>query len=359
MPLERDFTFGESGAESFGGQLTQTDPQKINILLVDDNENCLMALKEVLTGPDRHLVMVQSGEQALRYLLTADVGIVLLDIRLSGLSGYETAALIRQRNQTRSVPIIFVTGCSKEHSDVALGYSFGAVDYIFKPVDPNVLKSKVDCFVELAKSNQQLKQQTKALAIGEKECLRSRAAATLVRNTPVPAFITGVDGVVLHLNTPARELVGLQVDQGAGSANSGVLTPGEKWLVSGAIREAAERGVRRDISIHPRTMTGDLMALDLHIAPLRSDEGRVNGVIGIAQDRQCYEQAMLDLERTKVELQGRLQDVEHLKEIVLARDVTLLRLQKENDCLKRSLRRAISNPTASDAAEVSTNEADL
>lgn len=359
MPLERDLTFDGSGIESFDGQLTFTDPQKINILLVDDNENCLMALKEVLAGPDRHLVMVQSGEQALRYLLTADVGIVLLDIRLSGLSGYETAALIRQRNQTRSVPIIFVTGCSKEHSDVARGYSFGAVDYIFKPVDPNVLKSKVDCFVELAKSNQRLKQQTKALAIGEKECLRSRAAATLIQNAPVPAFIAGFDGVVLQLNSAAHELVGLQVDHGAGSSNSNVLTPGEKWLVSGAIREAAERGVRRDISIHPRTITGELMALLLHIAPLRNDEGRVIGVIGIAQDRQCYEQAMLDLERTKVELQGRLQDVGHLREIVLARDVTLLRLQKENESLKRSLRRAIPNATASDAAEVRTNEADL
>ena len=358
MPLERDLTFDGSGIDSLDGQFPPTDPQKINVLLVDDNENCLLALKEVLAGPDRHLVMVQSGEQALRYLLAADVGVVLLDIRLSGLSGYETAALIRQRNQTRSVPIIFVTGCSKEHSDVARGYSFGAVDYIFKPVDPNVLKSKVDCFVELAKSHQRLKQQTRALAIGEKEVLRSRTTATLFKHAPVPAFIAGVDGVILQLNAAAQELVGLQVDEDAGSSNSSVLTPGEKWLVSGAIREAAERGVRRDISIHPRTITGELMALLLHIAPLRDDEGRVIGVIGIAQDRQCYEQAMLDLERMKIELQGRGQEVEHLKEIVVGRDMSLLRLQKENESLKRSLRRAIPN-AACDAAESRTNEADF
>ena len=358
MSLERDLTFDGSGIDSFDGQLALTDAQKINVLLVDDNENCLMALKEVLAGPDRHLVMVQSGEQALRYLLAADVGVVLLDIRLSGLSGYETAALIRQRNHTRSVPIIFVTGCSTEQSDVARGYSFGAVDYMFKPVDPNVLKSKVDCFVELAKSHQRLKQQTRALAIGEKEVLRSRTAATLLQHAPVPAFIAGVDGVILQLNPAAHELVGLHAGQPAGSSNSSVLIPGEKWLVSGAIREAAERGVRRDISIHPRTITGQLMALLLQIAPLRNDEGRVIGVLGIAQDRQCYEQAMLDLERTKVELQGRLQEVEHLKEIVVARDMALLYLQKENESLKRSLRRAISHVTASDA-ESTTNEADL
>jgi PAS domain S-box-containing protein len=338
MSLEHDLTFHGSGIDSFDRQLAFTDPQKINVLLVDDNENCLMALKEVLAGPDRHLVMVQSGEQALRYLLAADVGIVLMDIRLSGLSGYETAALIRQRNQTRSVPIIFVTGCSTEHSDVARGYSFGAVDYMFKPVDPAVLKSKVDCFVELAKSHQRLKQQTRALAIGEKEVLRSRSAATLLQHAPVTAFIAGVDGVILQLNSAAHDLLGLQAGQGAGCSNSSVLTPGEKWLVSGAIREAAERGVKRDISIHPRTMTGEVMALLLHIAPLRNDEGGVIGVIGIAQDQRSYEQTMLDLERTKVELQGRSQEVEHLKEIVVARDMALLHLQKENELLKRSLR---------------------
>ena len=338
MSLEHDLTFHGSGIDSFDRQVAFTDPQKINVLLVDDNENCLMALKEVLAGPDRHLVMVQSGEQALRYLLAADVGIVLLDIRLSGLSGYETAALIRQRNQTRSVPIIFVTGCSTEHSDVARGYSFGAVDYMFKPVDPAVLKSKVDCFVELAKSHQRLKQQTQALAIGEKEVLRSRSAATLLQHAPVPAFIAGVDGVILQLNSAAHELLGLQAGQGAGCSNSSVLIPGEKWLVSGAIREAAERGVKRAISIHPRTMTGEVMALLLHIAPLRNDEGGVIGVIGIAQDQRGYEQTMLDLERTKVELQGRSQEVEHLKEIVVARDMALLHLQKENELLKRSLR---------------------
>ncbi|WP_447984487.1 response regulator [Nitrospira sp. Nam74] len=338
MSLEHDLTFHGSGIDSFDDQLAFADQQKINVLLVDDNEHCLMALKEVLAGPDRHLVMVQSGEQALRYLLAADVGIVLLDIRLSGLSGYETAALIRQRNQTRSVPIIFVTGCSTEHSDVARGYSFGAVDYMFKPVDPTVLKSKVDCFVELAKSHQRLKQQTRALAIGEKEVLRSRSAGTLLQHAPVPAFIAGVDGVILQLNSAAHELVGLQAGQGAGSSNSSVLTPGEKWLVSGAIREAAERGVKRDISIHPRTMTGEVMALLLHIGPLRNDEGAVIGVIGIAQDQRGYEQTMLDLERTKVELQGRSQDVQNLKEIVVARDMALLHLQKENELLKRSLR---------------------
>ena len=80
------------------------------------------------------------------------------------------------------------------------------------------------------------------------------------------------------------------------------------------------------------------MALLLHIAPLRNDEGGVIGVIGIAQDQRGYEQTMLDLERTKVELQGRSQEVDHLKEIVVARDIALLHLQKENELLKRSVR---------------------
>src|ERR1044072_8275514 len=97
------------------------DAPKINILVVDDNADYLFALEEVLAGPDRHVVMVQSGDQALRYLLGAEVGVILLDIQLSGLSGYETAALIRKRSRTRAVPIIFVTGCNTDSTDIARG----------------------------------------------------------------------------------------------------------------------------------------------------------------------------------------------------------------------------------------------
>lgn len=346
MSLERNLTFNGSGIHPFDGS---ADPQKINILLVDDSADCLMALKEVLDGPDRHLVMVQSGEEALRYLLGAEVGVVLLDIRLSGLNGYETAALIRQRSRTKSVPIIFLTGYSKEDEDVARGYSFGAVDYIFKPVDPSALKSKADCFVELAKSNQTLKRQTLALTPSEKEFLRSRTVALLLKHAPVPTFVAGLDGLILQANLLVGKILGLQVDQAIGAASSGTLTPGERWLLIGAVREAAERGVKREVVVHPRPMSGQPMAFALHIAPLRNDEDRVIGVIGMGQDMRRYEQAMLDLERTRVELEGRVQEVAHLKEIVVARDLSLLRLQKEHEALRLDRRRVPSGAPASDS----------
>jgi len=342
MALERDLIFDNSGADAID-RFGHDGPEKVNILLVDDNRDCLMALKELLAGPDRHLVMVESGEQALRYLLAANVGMVLLDIQLSGLSGYETAALIRQRSRTRLVPIIFVTGRSKEHADVVQGYSLGAVDYIFKPVDPTVLKSKVDCFVELAKSAQSLKRQTVALGLAEKECLRSRAAYHLVRNAPIPTFVAGIAGTIVQANLLASELLGLQLDRTVGGAPTNALTPGETWQLGGAIREVAERGVTRQLLLHPRQMPGELMALTVHIAPLRNEEDRVIGVMGIGENMQAHQQALLDVERMRVELQGKCQEIANLKELVVARDVTLLRLQKDNDALKQTLRPSHEN----------------
>ncbi|WP_447978754.1 response regulator [Candidatus Nitrospira bockiana] len=309
--------------------------QKVNILLVDDSAECLLAWQEVLAGPDRHLVMVQSGEEALRYLLAADVGVILLDIRLSGLSGYETASLIRQRSRTRTVPIIFVTGYSKEDTDVARGYAFGAVDFIFKPADPHVLRSKVACFVELAKHTQSLRSQTAAWERSEKDFLRSHAAAALIEQAPLPAFLSDAQCVVVQANAAASELLGLQLNHPIGLSASAVLTPGERWTLTGAVRETAERGVRREIVVHPVRDSGGPMSLALHLSPLRDQQGRLLGVMAIGQDVRLGEQALLDLERMRSVVERQANDLARLKEIVVARDLSLLRLQQETEVLKQ------------------------
>jgi len=332
------------------------DAPKINILVVDDNADYLFALEEVLAGPDRHVVMVQSGDQALRYLLGAEVGVILLDIQLAGLSGYETAALIRKRSRTRTVPIIFVTGCNTDSTDIARGYSLGAVDYIFKPVAPAVLRSKVDCFVELAKSTQILKRQTQALESSEKELINSRAAAMLVKETPLPAILADSRGSLLHANIEAIRILGAHIGQSPAGANWMTLTPGERWLLSAAVREAAERGVTRELCVHPRLQSGELMAVAVSLGPLRDDDGLVLGVLGIGRDMQPYQQAMLDLERTQVELAGKAQELGHLREIVVERDLAIFRLRKENESLRRGLRGSLHLQAEPDACEGETHE---
>lgn len=138
--------------------------QKINILLVDDVPANLLSLEAILQAPDRNLVRASSGEEALKYLLDEDAAVILLDVHMPKIDGFETAALIRGRERSRNVPIIFLTAHdSVGDSNVSQGYSLGAVDYIIKPIDPEALKSKVSVFVELYRKTEQIKQQAELL----------------------------------------------------------------------------------------------------------------------------------------------------------------------------------------------------
>ena len=138
--------------------------RKINILLVDDNPSNLLALETILQAPDRNLVRASSGEEALWFLLDDDAAVILLDVCMPIIDGLETAALIRGRERTRNVPIIFLTAYDNAgDSHISKGYSLGAVDYIIKPIDPEALKSKVAVFVELYRKTEQVKQQADLL----------------------------------------------------------------------------------------------------------------------------------------------------------------------------------------------------
>lgn len=136
------FAGGTSGAES------QTNSSRARVLLVDDDELNLHAIKTVLEDI-ADVVMASSGEEALRHLLKGEFAVILLDVYMPGMDGYETAQLIRAREQTKRIPIIFLSAINKEVEHLIRGYSMGAVDYVFKPVEPIVLQSKVAVFVDL------------------------------------------------------------------------------------------------------------------------------------------------------------------------------------------------------------------
>src|SRR5690242_12483056 len=123
-------------------------PQGARVLLVDDDERNLLALKTVLEDLGE-VVLARSGEEALRHLLKGDFAVILLDVYMPGMDGYETAQIIRSREQTKGIPIVFLSAVNKEAEHLMRGYSMGAVDYVFKPVDPVVLRSKVAVFVDL------------------------------------------------------------------------------------------------------------------------------------------------------------------------------------------------------------------
>ena len=124
---------------------------KVNSLLVDDREDKLLALDAVLGGLQQNVIKARSGKEALRQLLTTDFAVILLDVSMPGMDGFETASLIRKRAQTEHTPIIFVTSMNDRDNYVSQGYKLGAVDYILSPIVPEILRTKVGVFVEMYK----------------------------------------------------------------------------------------------------------------------------------------------------------------------------------------------------------------
>ena len=122
---------------------------RARVLVVDDDERNLLAHPHSARGPRRGRQVAASGEEALRQLLKGEFAVILLDVYMPGMDGYETAQIIREREQTKRIPIVFLSAVNKETEHLMRGYSMGAVDYVFKPVDPVVLRSKVAVFVDL------------------------------------------------------------------------------------------------------------------------------------------------------------------------------------------------------------------
>ena len=138
-------------------------PQKARILLVDDRAENLIALEAILSSLNQQLVPVRSGEAALKALLSDEFAVILLDVVMPGMDGFETAAHIKRRAKTHDVPIIFLTAAGAEPDHAFRGYAAGAVDYIAKPFDPWVLRAKVAVFVDLYMKNRQLREQAELL----------------------------------------------------------------------------------------------------------------------------------------------------------------------------------------------------
>ncbi len=151
-----------SGTQAMAMEPEPAGESRMKILLVDDTPENLVSLEAALGGLQEHLVMAQSGKEALRHLLHDDFAVILLDVRMPEMDGFETAELIRSRPRSRQIPILFLTGYRNEEH-LFRGYDLGAVDFLFKPIVPEVLRSKVAVFVELSRSNTKLRQQTDAL----------------------------------------------------------------------------------------------------------------------------------------------------------------------------------------------------
>ncbi|WP_313640960.1 response regulator, partial [Paenibacillus sp.] len=160
--------------------------EPIHILLVDDRPENLLALEAVLESQHYELIKATSGEEALRCLLRYDFAVIVLDVQMPGMDGIETARLIKAREKTKEIPIIFISANSKEAEHLFAGYSAGAIDYMVKPFIPQILKSKIQGFVEMyitSKKHQTqtmlLQQKTKELEIINSELIKAKEEAEI------------------------------------------------------------------------------------------------------------------------------------------------------------------------------------
>ncbi|MCB5239832.1 EAL domain-containing protein [Niallia circulans] len=214
----------------------------INILLVDDRSENLLALEAIIEQKDYNLIKAHSGEEALKYLLKHDFAVILLDVQMPGIDGFGTAKIIKAREKTKNIPILFITANNMDSEHIFKGYSLGAIDYILKPFDPIILKAKVERLVELYKMNQMLTQQAerleekrielekanKELTRISSDLLVSEALANVISETSIDSMLVlDKDGAILKVN-PTVERMFLFQNQELHQQNINILFSSEK-----------------------------------------------------------------------------------------------------------------------------------
>jgi two-component system, sensor histidine kinase and response regulator len=181
--LAAEATLNNAGEQRTAGPTDRPTDDRVNILLVDDQPANLVALEAMLQGLNQNIIKARSGREALKWLLTHDFGVILLDVKMPEMDGFETASLIRQRDKSRHTPILFLTAADDMRTQAMRGYEVGAVDYLVKPVVPEFVRSKVAVFVELARKTELLRRQARLLAQSEQAALNlAETRAELVRD---------------------------------------------------------------------------------------------------------------------------------------------------------------------------------
>jgi len=205
---------GDLGAKGdLPGGVVSEYKYRANILIVDDRDDKRLAMETIIAGLGENILQATSGKEALKCLLNDDFAVILLDVNMPGMDGFETAHLIRQRKNSEHTPIIFVTGISDTETHVSRGYSLGAVDYILTPVLPEVLRTKVTVFVELFKKSELLRRQAERLRTAHDELetrVRDRTTQLAAANKSLQAEIIErqrVEAEIRKLNAELEQRV--------------------------------------------------------------------------------------------------------------------------------------------------------
>jgi PAS domain S-box-containing protein len=275
--------------------------EPVNILIVDDRPGNLTALEASLALPGYNLILARSGHEALAQVLRHELAVILLDVAMPRMDGFETAAIIKEREQSRHIPIVFVTASYYEMDHIFEGYTVGAVDYLRKPLDPNAVRAKVAVFVELYRQRKQLERQAKLLREAEhreRRLLAERAGRAArerepiwrlaFEQAPVGMGLVGSDGRWLRANARLRRMLGHDGDELIGRSLGDLAQGDELRELASAFERVRSGADARSSRAHELvTARGEPLRARVAIAPLDGDDAPADRwvVVVVVDDR--------------------------------------------------------------------------
>ena len=288
------------------------DSIAVSVLLVDDRRANLVALEATLAPLEVRLVSATSGPEALRHLLHEEFAVMLIDVQMPGMDGFETASLVKQHPRTAQIPIIFITAIERDASHVFTGYERGGVDYLVKPFDPTILRSKVAVFCELYRKEKRLQHQAQRLRESERRDLERRSEERfhgLLDAMPLCVWAMDPDGVPSFANRAYLLYAGYeQVAAGLLAA----VHPDDQARVGEAWERAQAEVQPLELELRLRRARDN--AYHWHVArfvPERDGDGGVTGWIGTATDienqkraEERYEQLAVKERHAREEAEG-------------------------------------------------------
>jgi PAS domain S-box-containing protein len=324
---------------------TPRDHDPVDILIVDDRNENLLAVEAILEPLGENLVRASSGEDALRCLLERDIAVILLDVQMPGMNGFETAQMIKSRERSKYIPIIFLTAISKEQEYVFQGYEVGAVDYIFKPFQPEILRSKVSVFVDLYVQQRRITEQEQRLRENERqdlelrhmrELLQSEARFREIVDTAMDAIIVFDDGgYVSMINRAAERMFGAKLVEVNGQPVQRFFPEEVSADIVSRICRIAERQradtddgrlVNQPVSLTGRRSDGETFPIEASVSCLEGGAGFTYTVIvRDVSDRVRHEEVLrrqaASLASSAAELK-KLNDELHRRQVDLERAMT-------------------------------------
>jgi PAS domain S-box-containing protein len=264
----------------------------VNILIVDDEPKNLTVLEAILGDPGYRLVRAESAEEALLALLADEFALLILDIRMPGVTGLELAQMIKARKKTANVPIIFLTAYFDDDQQIIEGYETGAVDYVAKPVNPAILRTKVGIFAQLYRRQRNLEEVNRTLA-------------AVVESSDDAILSKDLNGTIATFNQGAERLFGYKAEEVVGRPIT-ILIPPDRHHEEPEIIGRIRRGQRVDqYETVRRRKDGTLVDVSLTVSPVKDDQGEIIGASKIARDiteRKLSEARLRDSERQLQEL---------------------------------------------------------